>query len=152
MKTFAILLACVLGVLTVLFIRGSVVADWSYEQSISSPWKLADKASTIVQKANYIDQFVVALENAKLNGTNNAIWLKTPNNSFDSNLEQLKTLQTRLHEIERMDVTSFQYQTAIQQITQQEQGEAKAMLGVFEGGVGIRKIIFICGDGLLVLV
>ena len=32
-----------------------------------------------------------------------------------------------------MNVASFEYQTAIQQITAQEQGEAQAMLEVFSG-------------------
>jgi uncharacterized membrane protein len=32
-----------------------------------------------------------------------------------------------------MDVSSFEYQTAIQQITDQEQGGASPMLSVFEG-------------------
>lgn len=32
-----------------------------------------------------------------------------------------------------MDANSFQYNTAIQQITQQEQGEAIDMLSVFQG-------------------
>jgi hypothetical protein len=54
-------------------------------------------------------------------------------NSFDMNFDALKTLQVRLHEIEKMDITSFQYQTAIQQITSQEQGDAMSMLTVFEG-------------------
>jgi hypothetical protein len=38
-----------------------------------------------------------------------------------------------LDEIQKMNVASFEYQTAIQQITAQEQGEAQAMLEVFSG-------------------
>jgi hypothetical protein len=133
MKTAAWILAVVLFVLTVVMIRGRIVADWEYESTISAPWLLADKASTIPQKTKYIDQFVANLEGLHLNDEHSAIFLTTPNNSFGENLAQLKTLRVRLHEIEKMDVTSFQYQTAMQQITAQEQGEAKNMLSVFEG-------------------
>jgi hypothetical protein len=65
--------------------------------------------------------------------SHNALFLKTDDNSFSKNLEALRTLNTRLEELSKMDPNSFQYNTAIQQITQQEQGEAGAMLNVFEG-------------------
>ncbi len=81
----------------------------------------------------YIDMFVEALDNSGLKGKYNAIYLKNPDNSFDKNLEMLKTLQTRLYEIKTMNISSFEYQQAISQITAQEQGEAKNMLDVFEG-------------------
>jgi hypothetical protein len=45
----------------------------------------------------------------------------------------LKSLQSRLHQIDTMDANSFQYNTAIQQITEQEQGGACAMLNIFKG-------------------
>ncbi|MDD5328331.1 MAG: hypothetical protein PHY02_11065, partial [Phycisphaerae bacterium] len=90
------------------------------------------KTSTIKAKAEHINDFVKAIEGSGLSG-NNAIFLKTPNNSFDKNLEALKTLQCRLETIKTMDVNSFQYQQAIQQITAQEQGEAQAMIDVFQG-------------------
>ena len=61
------------------------------------------------------------------------LFFKTPDNSFDKNLEALQSLKTRLDEIQKMNVTSFEYQTAIQQITAQEQGEAQDMLEVFSG-------------------
>jgi flagellar basal body-associated protein FliL len=133
MKTFAWILLCVIVLFTILVIGSAVIASWSYENTISAPWALADKASTIPQKAKYIDQFVANLKASGLQGRYNAVWLKTPNNSFDANLEQLETLQVRLREIQNMDVASFQYQTAIQQITAQEQGEAKNMLSIFKG-------------------
>jgi len=111
----------------------AIRADYAYNLAIGAYWNLADKSSTIAKKAEYVDRYVVALESQGLEGQHNALIYPTPDNSFDRNMEALKSLQGRLHEIEKMDVTSFQYQTAIQQITQQEQGEAGAMLGVFEG-------------------
>ena len=133
MKTFAWILLFVMVLLTALVIGNAIIASWRYENTISASWDLADKASTIPQKAKYIDQFIANLKASGLQGQYNALWLKTPNNSFDANLEQLETLQVRLHEIQNMDVASFQYQTAIQQITDQEQGEAHNMLSIFKG-------------------
>ena len=127
----------VAGLFTVLFLLQAasyVIADYQYERDIASYWNLADKASTLEQKAAYIDQFVAKLEsNSKLAGSYDALWMKTPDNSFDANLAALKSLQSRLHEVQTMDVQSFAYQTAIQQITAQEQGEAKQMLSTFHG-------------------
>ena len=110
-----------------------VIGYFQYERDIASHWALADKSPTIEIKAQHMDNFVLALENTGLQGKHNAIIMKTLNNSFDDNLKALKTLQQRLHAIELMDVTSFEYQTAIQQITSQEQGEALKMLYILKG-------------------
>jgi hypothetical protein len=111
----------------------TIKANYEYEKKIESYWALADKASSIPKKLEGIDKFVIALDNAGMKGEYNALILSTPNNSFDANFDALKSLQTRMHEIEHMDVNSFQYQTALSQITEQEQGQAHAMLSVFKG-------------------
>lgn len=110
-----------------------VMGWYEYKKLYSSYWSLAEKQSSIEEKSFYIDKFFRALQVSSMHGQYNAVFLKTPNNSFDMNLEALKSLQVRLNEIKKMDVSSFQYQTAIQQITAQEQGEAKNMLNVFSG-------------------
>lgn len=112
---------------------GGIRGHYAYQNSIEAYWTLADRSSTIPKKAEYVDKFVAALESQHFDGQYNAIVFPTQDNSFDRNFEALKSLQGRLREIEKMDATSFQYQTAIQQITQQEQGEAGQMLQVFEG-------------------
>uniref|UniRef100_A0A6H1ZTP1 Uncharacterized protein n=1 Tax=viral metagenome TaxID=1070528 RepID=A0A6H1ZTP1_9ZZZZ len=119
--------------LTVGMIGSDILAKNQYNNEIYNYWSLADKSSTIETKSEYIDKFVYVLDNAGLHGKYNAIWLQNPDNSFDKNLEMLKTLQTRLHEIKQMNVSSFEYQQAISQITSQEQGEAHEMLSVFSG-------------------
>lgn len=126
---FFIAIGSILIILSIIF---AVIGNYEYDNQIKSYWELADKSSTVERKAENIDKFVEALEKTNLKGKHNAIWLKTPNNSWDYNLEALKTLQQRLHEIKDMDITSFEYQTAIQQITQQEQGKAGEMIGVFK--------------------
>jgi hypothetical protein len=110
-----------------------IMGHYQYTRQYEAYWNLADKASTIQQKSDYIDKYVEALENSNMKGQYNAVFLETPDNSFDNNLAALKSLQLRLREIKNMDVTSFQYQTAIQQITAQEQGEAEDMNSVFQG-------------------
>jgi hypothetical protein len=77
---------------------------------------------------------VNAINSNRLDFANyNACFLQTPDNSFDKNLEALVTLRERLNQIKTMDPKTFEYQTAIQQITAQEQGEAHEMLGVIYG-------------------
>lgn len=132
-KIAVVVLSLGLLVWPIALIIGNVRSGYEYEREIHSYWSLADKSSTISAKAAYLDKFVVVLEQQGLSGQYNAILFPTPDNSFDLNLQALKTLQGRLHEIQQMNVTSFEYQTAIQQITAQEQGEAKVMLDVFEG-------------------
>jgi len=127
----SVLMFLALAVIVFLVIMG-INANWQYENNYSAFWNLADKASTISQKSDYIDKFVSALEGSNLQGQNaNLIW-QTNNTSFDQNMSALKSLQSRLHEIKTMDESSFAYQTAIQQITAQEQGQAQDMLDVFE--------------------
>lgn len=117
-------------------IRAQIMASYRVEKNYTQLWELADKSSTISAKQKYIAQFVYALELGYSKGdftSYNAIWLETPNNSFEVNLKALKTLSERLDEIQEMKPSSFEYNTAIQQITAQEQGEAKAMLNVIIG-------------------
>ncbi len=111
----------------------AVIGNYHYERDYESYWNLAEKASTIQQKAVYMDKFVAGFKGKGFEGDYNAVFFKTPDNSFDKNFEALQSLKTRLDEIQKMNVTSFEYQTAIQQITAQEQGEAQDMLEVFSG-------------------
>ena len=112
-------------------IADAVFADYNYSNSIGSYWELGVKASTLEKKADYLDRFVGALEKGNL-ADSSALWLKTPDNSTEQNFVALRSLQKRMHEIQAMDVKSFEYQQAISQITAQEQGEASNMLGVFK--------------------
>jgi len=64
----------------------------------------------------------------------NALIFQTPDNDLQQNMAVLTTLQQRLHEIKAMDVQSLTYQQAIQQITAQEQGEARELTEALEGG------------------
>ena len=117
-----------------IFYRGvrEVLNKYEYSRTIKSYWDLSVKASTLEKKSEYLDQFVEGLKAANLSG-NNAVFLKTPDNSYEQNFVALTSLQTRMHEINEMNPKSFEYQLAIGQITAQEQGEAGKMLSQFEG-------------------
>jgi hypothetical protein len=132
MKTISIVLLTTGIVGTILMFLLSMNADNKYNQEIYNYWSLADKSSTIEAKSEYIDKFVSAIDNAKLSG-NNALIYKNPDNSFEYNFKAVQTLQKRLSEIKTMNPNSFEYQQAILQITQQEQGEAEKMLNVIKG-------------------
>ena len=110
---------------------GLVSQNYEWSNNYSSYWSLSTKASTIEQKSQYMDTFVSALQASGLQGSNDAFFLKTPDNSFDQNFVALQSLQSRLHDIKTMDVSSLQYQQAISQITSQEQDGGDAMISVF---------------------
>jgi hypothetical protein len=135
-KIFGVV-SLMLGLLLLgLQIQSCIMSNYNYEKDYLSLWNLADKSSTIPAKQQYITQFVSALEAGYAKGEfsdYNAVWLKTSNNSFKANLAALKTLAERLTEIQKMNPSSFEYTTAIQQITAQEQGEAAPLLHVIKG-------------------
>ena len=98
-----------------------IYTNYECNRDLLSYWKLSAKASTLKQKSLYLDKFVANLEAAHLSG-NNALILKTPDNSYEQNMATLKSLQSRMEEIKSMDVKSFEYQQAMYQISAQEQG------------------------------
>jgi len=135
MKPVASILPLALLIFIGFQIRSAIMCDYNYENAYGNLWDLADKSSTILEKQKYLSQFAIDLQRGYKHGdfaNYNAIWLKTPNNSFVYNLKALQTLVDRLTQIQQMNPNSFEYNTAIQQITGQEQGEAKPMLKVFE--------------------
>jgi hypothetical protein len=100
------------------------------------------KVSTLNQKAISLDNYWMALEYSGVSGSN-ALVFEAPNNSYEQNMVVLKSLQTRMHEIQ-----SFRYQQAISQITAQEQGRADDRLATFRG-IWFRSNHFSCGVGLI---
>ena len=145
-----VFMALIFGTMT----RIEIVADYEYEKNFQYAWNLADKSSTIDAKSKYISEFVEKIEAKKDDfAKNSAVWLKTSDNSFDKNLDALKSLRDRLLQIKTMDPQSFQYNTAIQQITAQEQGEAGPMLDVLKSCWVLENHSMICGwHGCLMIV
>jgi len=123
---FGIITFIVASLLLVGFGVFAIISDYQYSRDIGSYWSLSDKASSIEKKSEYLDLYVAALEAAGLDGE------YIPDILFDNNLIALKSLQQRMHDILEMDVQSFEYQMAIQQITGQEQGEAGDMISLFK--------------------
>ena len=103
-----------------------------YVNDCEGYWSLADKSATIEMKSECVDKYVEAVEKLGLTTGHSAIIFHTFNNDMENNFKALLSLQKRLHEIKKLDITSFAYQTAIQQLTQQEWTEAHALTGQFE--------------------
>lgn len=95
-------------------------------------WQIASRSSTIEKKSEYLDKYIAAIEKLKLNEGYSAIIFRKYNNYMPNNYDAIKSLQKRLHEVKGLDVKSFAYQTAIQQITGQEWDEADELVGEFE--------------------
>lgn len=129
-----------------------VFANYNFNKNYESLWELADRSSTLQAKDEYITKFVDAINKDRSNFADyNAIFLKTPEKSFDNNLAAIITLRDRLKTIQSMDETSFEYQTAIQQITAQEQGEAQNMINDIYGCYKLRSYPILWGwIGMLV--
>ena len=135
MKLFSWTLVIVGIALAIWMIIGAVIAGYQYENDYYYAWSLADKSSDLQSKSKYITEFRTNLEIGYMRGdfaSYDVLFLKTNDNSFERNLEALKSLEKRIIEIQLMDVKSFEYNTAIQQITSQEQGEAQPMLKNFK--------------------
>jgi hypothetical protein len=122
------------GIGGIIYMIGQTVyADYIFEKNYMYAWNLSDKASTIEAKAKYINEFVTCIESNRSEFASHAVvFLKTPNNSFNCNLDAIKTLRDRLETIKTMKENSFEYQSAIQQITAQEQGQAHELISIFE--------------------
>jgi hypothetical protein len=127
-----ILIAVLIIIFGVIWAARDIHAGYEYSTAIGSYWSLSEKASTLQQKSTYLDKYVEGLEAVKL-ASHDAIIFPTPDNDVEQNLVALKSLQGRMHQIQGMDEQSFAYQTAIQQITAQEQGEAGKLTETFEG-------------------
>lgn len=118
------------GLLLIVILGFSTNAE--YARDIRWHWTLGDRASTIEAKAEHLEKFyATVVEHRRDFADYSAPIYHTPENSVDRNLEALKTLVDRLQQIRTLDQSTFQYQTAIQQITAQEQGEAEYMMNVF---------------------
>lgn len=120
----------------IVFAALSVMAKYNFENNYLYLWNLADKSSTIEAKQEYIEEFSNKLRAGITNedfSKHNAIFLKTPDNQLENNVRALETLADRLEEIQGMNPNSFEYNTALQQITSQEHGEAGNMIGVIKG-------------------
>lgn len=114
------------------FVWASVHLNYEYNRDIGGYWSLSEKASTLDLKADYLNKFVAAVNAAGLTGYD-AVFFQTPDNSVEQNMIAVQSLQIRMGEIRDLNPRSFEYQQAIYQITQQEQGEAEHLLGTIEG-------------------
>lgn len=128
MKVLGSFFIALAAIMVVVGIWAMVDEGYQWSNGYESYWTLSDRSSTLQAKSGYIDQFVTALQGAGFNGEYDALWLKTPENSCDTNVAAVVSLQSRLHNALNMDESSMAYQQEIQQITAQEQGDAGDMM------------------------
>lgn len=133
-KGITIFFIVITSLLIILLFGVMIYADYKWNKEYNSYWSLSDKTSTLEAKEGYITQFVDKIENNRNQFAEyNAIILKVPDNNCDNNINAVKTLRDRLRSIKNMNESSFEYQTAMQQITGQEQGEAQVMMNELSG-------------------
>lgn len=101
------------------FYNRKIVLKTEYDNKIGYEWYMFDESSTIKEKSLHLDKYIHRLENEKM-ASNSAYFQARNSTSFKYNIQILKTLGNRLNEIQNMDPNSFEYQTAISQITEQE--------------------------------
>lgn len=117
----------------VLYIIFGISSMNKYDTDFGANWQLSKSAATIEQKSIYIDKFVQDIEKGGFEGKFDAIFNPNDNNSYEQNLIVLKTLQQRLHELKILPMTSFDYNTALQQLTVQQDRISNNMIYTFSG-------------------
>lgn len=153
-KTMYGTILIVLGILfCISCIYSGVTSSYEYNNKFGYLWEMSDRSSTLSAKEQYISQFVDALNSSRQQFADNGnLFFQTSATSFDSNFKAVITLGDRLREVGQMDPTSFQYNTAIEQITAQEQGQADDMIHVFRNCYSLKNYILDSYYGLLLTV
>jgi hypothetical protein len=131
MKARITLIISILAI--VLYIVFGIISNNKYDTEFGANWQLSKKTATIEQKSVYIDKFVQDIEKGGFGGKFDAIFNPNDNNSYEQNLIALKTLQQRLHELKSLPMTSFDYNTALQQLSEQQGDISSNMIYTFSG-------------------
>jgi uncharacterized protein (DUF342 family) len=116
-------------------------------------WTLAERASTIEAKTDKVTKFYQSIQDNKQDFSgSSALFLKNQNNNLENNLVSLKTLVDRLADIQKMNVSSLEYQMAIKQITENEMDQADAMINVIKGSWEMNHYFMTYNFGGLLLI
>ena len=100
-------------------IHGGIYASYSYDVRMGQYIRLADDSSTAESKLEYLKKFEEVVSSNIFRNEARYVF-KKERLTRDKQLKVLSTLQTRLQDAVEMDPLSFEYQTAMQQITGQE--------------------------------
>lgn len=158
-KALGIVLIVIAIIAAICLIISGIYADYIMNKNYMSYWSLSDKSSTLASKQVYISQFVDQIDSHREQFAEyDALILKTPDNNCDRNINAVKTLRDRLNNISQMDENSFAYQTAMQQITAQEQGEAAELIDNIQGCWYLKSypwlwswILFIIASSIIII-
>lgn len=118
-----IAISLILVLLTAIGANGiyqGVVWSYEYDKQVGDYFELSDRASDVQIKAQYFNKYVDALERNGLTQGQSSIFFQRPTSDLANNYQVAKSLQSRLDNITKMNPKSFEYQTAMQQITLQE--------------------------------
>lgn len=96
------------------------VWGYQYQNDVQQYFEKADRSATLKDKAQAFDQYVVALEKENLTQGKSTMW-PWPHATSDLgyNFQIVKTLQTRLHEVQNIDPNSYAYADQNRQIIQE---------------------------------
>lgn len=119
-ERICLILLCSMLVVAIAIPLYAIPTNYEYDLSIGSFFELSDKASKLDVKLVYLKQYAAALENAGLDTGQTTVFFPTRETSLEENYRVLSSLVTRMEEISGMEIDSFQYQTAMQQITENE--------------------------------
>ena len=97
-----------------------VTWSYQYDKQIGDYFELSDRSSDASVKLQYFNKFVDALERNDLTNGQTSVFWQRPISELSYNYQVAKSLQSRLENISQMNPKSFEYQTAMQQITLQE--------------------------------
>ena len=98
----------------------SLFLGYPYNANIGSYFDLSDKASKLDTKLDYLKQYSNALVESGLNEGQSTVFFQTKETSLEENYKVLQSLIERMEETKEMEINSFEYQTAIKQITEDE--------------------------------
>ena len=119
-KTIGIFLIIVSVVLVMWLITNAIIANYRYDRDVESYYTLSVQASTAEKKLEYINIFEnKIIENNLITGYGAIIFKKPKNDAFHQ-YEILKTIKERLISINSVNISSFEYQQAMYEMSRIE--------------------------------
>jgi len=119
----SIIVVCIVlliaGYITV-FTVNSIRNGYMWENTVNSYFELADRASSIDKKLEYLKQYRAALMEKGLNAGQSRYVRPTPASDLSNQMIILDTLIIRMEDAQKLSSSSLEYQQAIKQITTDE--------------------------------
>ena len=135
------LLISIIGIVVVAALSiGAYWVGYTYDREVGGYLSLADDASTAPLKLQYLGQYREAVHSI-VTGEDARLVFTTPQTKAAHQFVVLDSLLQRVGEVAALDVSSFEYQVAMDQITGQE------FLGAIEVTNGLLKDAYVRQGG-----